>query len=102
LREAKTVDFAVVDQVTGPTAPCDWLEFAKRDDGYVVAWLTGIQPTVVAVPTGWTIERSLSRNFRFVPHSDIRNQMKWLTRENNVDVLVDRDQRPYGQALVCS
>src|ERR1039458_7210552 len=28
-REGKTVDIAVVDQLSGPTAPCEWLEVGR-------------------------------------------------------------------------
>ena len=35
VRDGRTVDIAVVDQMTGQTAPCDWLEFQHRDDAVV-------------------------------------------------------------------
>lgn len=97
LQDKRAIEIAVVDQTTGPTTPCDWLEFGNHDDGYVVAWLASTQPILVSVPVGWTLEDSLTRHLRVIPNGEIRNQMKWLTRENNVDFLVDREtgQRYY-------
>jgi hypothetical protein len=48
VEDEQAVDVAVVDQVKGPTSRCDWLEFGRHDDGYVVAWLTGKEPGIVA------------------------------------------------------
>jgi hypothetical protein len=34
-------DFAVIDQQRGLTLPCPWLDWARNDDGRVLAWLKG-------------------------------------------------------------
>jgi hypothetical protein len=61
LEFAETGDFtdiAVVDQMTGPTAPCPWLCFGQHPDGYSLAWLIGTDPHGMYVPDGWTVERA--------------------------------------------
>jgi hypothetical protein len=60
------VDIAVVDQVTGPTTRCEWLEAGRHPGGYAAAWLTGTEPGALAAPWGWRLEESLSTDFRIV------------------------------------
>lgn len=76
-------DIAVVDQQSGPTRPCDWLEFARLSmgEGEVGACRVyegqrmpagiHIKGTSVdfATPAGWQYEGSLSHKFKFVPHN---------------------------------
>ena len=80
-------DAAVVDQVTGPTLPTTWLEFGKLqcdDAGNKVSacWLfegerksAGLHFTSreisLALPNGWTYEKSLSKDFTFVSNQKI-------------------------------
>jgi hypothetical protein len=53
------VDIAIVDQVSGPTRPCDWLDFSRKS-GVTRAWLSGRDPGELATPPGWAPGRSLS------------------------------------------
>jgi hypothetical protein len=43
---------AVVDQFTGPTGACDWLDFS-REAGITRAWLSHQAPGQLACPLGW-------------------------------------------------
>ena len=84
--DGQPVDFAVLDQQTGPTTPCDWIEFMKvkwnrdqdEDQRVGMCWLwdrprrmAGIHiPSLkmsLATPPGWEFEGSLSHKFAFTP-----------------------------------
>lgn len=74
-RGGEAVDFVVVDQLSGPQAPCRWLSFGIFDygvrghisacwfcDNPWIHWgaLTPDRLLELATPTGWRYERSLS------------------------------------------
>jgi hypothetical protein len=46
------IDVAVVDQFTGPTAPCNWVKF-ERHAQYSHAWRLGFPPGPLATPDHW-------------------------------------------------
>lgn len=46
------IDVAVVDQMTGPTLPCDWLDFS-RANGITQAWMAGHAAGELVTPPGW-------------------------------------------------
>lgn len=94
LQDGKAIDIAVVDQMRGPTAQCDWLEFGHAslsDAGERVAAgrLSGGQSREVVMPPGWTFEGSLSSTFAFVPNESAAKGMKYLRHENGVDVYLN-------------
>lgn len=91
VQDERAVDLVVVDQVTGPTTICDWLEFGKHDDGYVVAWLAGTEPTEIYVPEGWDFETSLSNQFKLIPISEIGHSVERIDRTGNVETLIERE-----------
>ena len=84
--DGKFADIAVCDQQRGPTADCDWLEFAHLpiDGGKVGAawvyegdrWGHGIHMSspsmTLATPPGWRFEGSLSDKFQFIPDDATR------------------------------
>jgi hypothetical protein len=47
-------DYVIVDQLTGPTLPCPWLEWERFTDAVTVAWMEGSEPGALAAPDGWT------------------------------------------------
>jgi hypothetical protein len=56
LRDGRAVDFAMVDQLRGPTTPCDWLEYGHLEiDGNRVAAcrMVGSTDKHVLMPDGW-------------------------------------------------
>jgi ADP-ribosyl-[dinitrogen reductase] hydrolase len=62
------VDFAYVDQHHGPALPCAWLQWRRHADGFTAAWLSGADPSEMAVYEGWTLDNS-----RAMRRSDIRD-----------------------------
>ncbi|MEI6171637.1 MAG: hypothetical protein WCQ45_04055, partial [bacterium] len=76
MRDGHAVDFAVVEQLSGPTTPVEWLEFARvpfHGSGRKVSvcWLNDaprraaglhepVVPMHIATPDGWSYEDSLS------------------------------------------
>lgn len=90
VQERQCVDVAVVDQVSGPTAPCDWLEFGRQPEGYTVAWLTGTEPHEVEVPEGWTEAQSLSDSHRRLTFDQMKRELFYLRREGDTDVFADQ------------
>jgi hypothetical protein len=99
-------DLAVVDQQTGLTTECQWLEFARvpfENSGNVVSacWFfdepriaPGMhfrgEPVDLATPPGWQFEGSLSDRFNFVPTGEEKERLQFLRTENEVDVFLDR------------
>jgi hypothetical protein len=89
IEDDQPVDLVVLDQQTGPTAPCDWIEFTRmrwpgdseEDNRVGACWLwdkprigSGIHlPALgisLATPVGWQFEGSLSHKFTFTEDSD--------------------------------
>lgn len=93
LRDGQCVDIAVVDQMRGPTAPCDWIEFGHVDiDGHPVAAcrLTGRRDSHLITPDGWQYEGSLSASFGFVPDEHLDKSLAFLRHEDGLDVYCNR------------
>jgi|GEM_PF-185339 len=91
-KDGEAVDFAVVDQLRGPTIPTSWLEFGKLEtDGMKVSacWPAGQSPTKIAFPEGWKYEGSLSAKPGFAAGNTIDDRLKFLRRENGIDVYLD-------------
>lgn len=85
-------DAVVVDQMSGPTSRCDWVEVGSvgiHGGKVAVARLSGDQTNTVATPDGWKYEGSLSEKFTFVPTKGVPQALKFLRRENGVDVYLD-------------
>jgi hypothetical protein len=60
IKDGNCADFAIVDQVQGPIAPCDWFEWGRHADGFNLGWLAGTKPSTIVVPLGWTLRDSLN------------------------------------------
>jgi len=43
----------VIDQMKGPTRPCDWISVADHQDGYRYCWLSGTDPGLFSAPGYW-------------------------------------------------
>ena len=104
LRNREAVDIVVVDQLQGPTTPCNWLEFTRTDyqgEGEIsVCWFfegerpfNGIylrtEKMKVHTPKGWNYESSLSKQFHFMPTEEVSSRYKFLRKEDGVDVFLD-------------
>lgn len=96
------VDFAIVDQIEGPTLPCTWLEFFRltlfhphidvaacklkgTSDGDNADDL-GVK---LAIPPGWDYEESLSKDFNFTLTENMNKELRFLRSEGNVDVYLN-------------
>jgi hypothetical protein len=93
LRGEVTADFCVVVQAKGPTVTSPWIEF-KYVDGekqkMSFCWAAGTAPKNISIPVGWKYEGSLSATGGgFMPLSAIGDRMKFLRREDGVEVYLD-------------
>ncbi|HEX8029253.1 MAG TPA: hypothetical protein VF491_12355 [Vicinamibacterales bacterium] len=100
--EGAPVDIAVVDQRSGPTVPCDWLDFGEADwdnDPEQVISVCCARPTRtgrIVVPEGWVYKDSLTANAQFVAGNAIPPELQFLRHQDGVDVLLDtRTGREY-------
>lgn len=88
----EAVDFAVVDQLKGPTVRAPWLEFGKLHDSVMtisVCWLAGQPAGDVSFPVGWEYQGSLSAEPEFVANEEVSDRLKFLRREGKLDVYLD-------------
>jgi len=107
VRDGRAVDFAVVEQMSGPTTPVKWLDFAHvpfdESGGEVaVCWLyegprmaVGLHmPSMlmqIATPDGWSYERSLSAKHLYVANEDLAERFELVRHgEDGIDVYRDR------------
>lgn len=89
LQDGHAIDIVVVDQLRGPTAPCDWLEFGNVSlgDGSVsAARFKNTSVMQLFTPEGWVYEGSLSQTYGFVPSELLNKSLSFLRRENGLDV----------------
>jgi hypothetical protein len=100
-------DIVVVDQQSGPTTKCEWLEFGRipfEDSGGDVSacWffdgphpLPGMcfpsKPMNLAVPPGWQFRGTLSDQYVFVPTGEESERLQFLRAEDRVNVFLDRE-----------
>lgn len=87
VEDRKAVDFVYIDQHTGPTMPCEWIEWRRHRDGYSYAWVANTEAGDMAAPDDWTPERS-----RGMVRSDIRDEEGRLYRlasEEGIDTYLD-------------
>lgn len=92
-RDGKAVDLAVVDQLRGPTIPCDWLEFGHvelRGNRISACRIVGSEDAHAVTPDGWRYETSLSARHGFVPSGATDRSLVMLRREGQLDVYVNR------------
>src|SRR5262245_47128156 len=82
----QAIEIAVVDQITGPTLPCDWLIYQRTEQGVMACALAGVEPGAIVAPAGWTYETSLSATGRRVPSRDTADQLEFVRHEEHHDV----------------
>ena len=95
LRGDESVDIVVVDQVRGPSAKCDWVEFGHipwhdRDQQIAACRLRGSEVMRVVTPPGWVYEKSLSATFGFQPTEHAAKGLEFLRHEKGLDVYRSR------------
>lgn len=82
-------DFVVIDQHSGPTAPCDWIEYLRIpfETGTIgLARLKGNTDTTLVCPQGWTFLTSLSHSSTFRPGVEPGDDYEFIRTQNGVDV----------------
>jgi tetratricopeptide (TPR) repeat protein len=62
------VDIVVIDQNQGPTGPCMWIT-TDVVEGIRWAWLAGMDPGELCVPTGWSL--AASADIMFTSYEDL-------------------------------
>lgn len=95
LRGDESVDIVVVDQVRGPLAKCDWVEFGHipwhdRDQQIAACRLRSSEVTRVVTPPGWVYEKSLSATFGFQPTEHAEKGLEFLRHDKGLDVYSSR------------
>ena len=97
VRDGKAIDVCVVDQVQGPTARCDWLEYLHMDicgDGeticVAVCRAAGDQGNDVFTSESWNIRDCISRNYQFIPTENVKERLELIRHENGQDVFRER------------
>ena len=92
LREGRSVDLVVVDQIRGPMVDCDWIEFGhvsvgnRRQNRIAVCRLKGSLATQVVMPEGWQFESSLSASHGFARSSLPESGLIFLGSEGRLDI----------------
>lgn len=86
------MDLVVVDQMRGPMSRCDWLDFGKvsiAGNQISAARLKGSGSNQLFTPDGWQFEGSMSQHYGFVPVGAEGKSLKFLRRENDIDVYLN-------------
>ena len=95
-------DIIVVDQIRGPAAECSWIEFGKLPLGenkVSACWLFegerkgyglhfSLKESKFAVPKNWTPD-----DLTFVEPSEINKKLKFLRKEEGLDVFWDLENK---------
>ena len=95
VNDREAVDLVVVDQRTGLCVACSWAAFGSTLWNNNPAWPIVVccaEPTRVkhtVVPDGWAFEMSLSAQHRFVRSDAIPPSLKFLRREQDLEVYYD-------------
>ena len=87
------LDLVVIDQNTGPTAPCSWIEHLRipfQTGKINVARLKGNTDNALVCPRGWAFEHSLSKSAESHPGVDPGKHYEFLRVENGMDVYRDK------------
>jgi hypothetical protein len=92
LEDGRTKNIVIVDQLRGPLAPCDWIEFghisldAGATQRVAACRLKGSTSPTLTKPDGWRFENSLSCSYGFTPTQSVGKALKFLRNENGLDV----------------
>ena len=93
LRDGHCHDAVVIDQLRGILNPCDWVEYGHvelaQGQKISAAQMKGSEHRQVFCPDGWRYENSLSRNFGFVPTGKEKQSLRFLRREDGLDVYLN-------------
>jgi hypothetical protein len=95
VEDGRPRDIIVVDQTTGPTTPCEWIEYGHIDlaPGQQVAAtrMVGDSTKQLICPDGWKFENSLSARPGFIRNEDVPTRLTFLRHDDGLDVFLDRE-----------
>ena len=93
LRDGQSRDVAVVEQDSGLTAPCEWLEVGrielKPGQTVTTARLKGSTIQNVFCPANWAYEKSLSRQYAVAPVENDEKSLKFFRHQDGLNVYLD-------------
>jgi len=91
--DEKFVDIALVCQIRGLLAHCDWLQFGhwtfENNIKVPACRLVGSKSKEFVAYRGWQYERSISSRFDFWPEDIIDRCLKFLRHENDMDIYLN-------------
>ena len=91
------IDVAVVDQRLGPTRQCEWLKmiYFDIDDDQAqrctAVHMIGKDPDPMFTPDDWSLEQHQTLRDGFVLTQDLPKRLKYLGREQGLDVYRDQE-----------
>ena len=86
---AATPDVVLVTAFDGSMQPpCDWLQIAPYKKGWI-GWRSGTTPKTVSAPSTWNPE--LESTLERMTDEEAARRLKFLRREENVEVFLDQD-----------
>jgi hypothetical protein len=92
-RNGQAQDIVVADQMRGFTVPCEWAGFGhvELQPGQIVSavQLKDATDRQLFCPEGWKYEASLSHHFGFVPTGEEQKSLRFLGREQGLDVYLN-------------
>jgi hypothetical protein len=91
--DGRAKDIVVVDQLKGPTTPCDWAEVVKvrlAGTEFKACRMAGTNDQTLACPGWWTPEKATKNNLLFVPNKELPARMEFIREENGLMVCRDR------------
>ena len=100
IEEGESVDMVVVDQHTGPTTPCPWLDFASNDEGPASCWKKGTEPGELEAYPNWSYENSLGSAFEYIETKELNEDWE-LVRQTELGS-VFRHKESGEEALLSS
>jgi hypothetical protein len=80
-------DFVVVDQMTGPTTPCEWVQAGRYPEGFTAAWLMGTQPGKIYAPDWWSLDTA--KQICHVPNEKFEEQLLPIRHEDGLTTYLD-------------
>jgi len=89
LGDERSVDIVCIDELSGPSTPCDWIEWRQSPDGFTYAWLAGTDPGEVVAPTMRRREEARWHAPR-AEEGDSQHMIQ-LASENGLDYWLDLD-----------
>jgi len=89
-------DLVVVEQLNGPTSPCDWIEFMRGGLGgnsekrVAACRLVGGRAVGISLPEGWRFEDSLSNRCGRIPTDRLDERLAFLEHIQGKDMYWDK------------